>query len=182
MNFKSPRHQSILASILVGIASLSLTACGNDDDEPAPPAVNPAYEHTATFRGTTLINELQGNFENDNGTQTTDIVYKVDFNLAQSRLTVTCDNFKIPGYDGMPAMVVSFPNIPTVYDGDNFTFAAGTVNAMSGGRPAAEMVTITDFEGSGKVGAGATLTVQYTCAVKGSVNKTFKVRATSLRP
>ncbi|MFG6392128.1 MAG: hypothetical protein K1V76_07460 [Candidatus Amulumruptor sp.] len=176
------RLHSLLAAVCIGMASLSLTSCGSDDDEPSAPAVNPAYEQSVTYKGATTINETQGEFENSNGTQTTDITYTVSFNLAQSTLTITCNNYKIPGYDNMPAMVVSFPDIQAVYDGDNFTFAAGQVNAMAGGRPASEMVTVTDFTGSGKVGAGATLKVQYRCAVNAPVNKTFIVRASSLQP
>lgn len=173
---------SLLVSVFVSISALSLTSCGSDDDEPSTPAVNPAYETSVIYKGTTTINELNGDFESDGGTQTSEITYAVDFNIAQNTLTITCNNFKIPGFDAMPALVVQFPNIQTVYVGDNFTFAAGQVNATAGGRPASEMVTITDFEGSGKVGAGATLKVQYKCAVKGIVNKTFMVRASDLRP
>lgn len=182
INMKISRLHSLLAAVFVGLASVSLTSCGSDDDEPSAPAVNPAYEQEATYKGTTTINETQGNFENSNGSQTSDITYTVKFNLAQRTLTITCNNYKIPGYENMPAMIVSFPDIPAVYDGDNFTFAAGQVNAMAGGRPASGMVAVTDFTGSGKVGAGATLKVEYRCAVKAPVNKTFMVRASNLHP
>lgn len=176
------RLHTLLSAIAISVASLSLTACGSDDDEPSAPAVNPAYEHPALYKGTTTINEIRGDFEVDGGTRTSDITYTLNFDLANRRLTITCNNFKIPGFSNMPAMVVAFPDIQTVYDGDNFTFAAGQVNATAGGRPATEMVTITNFEGSGKVGTDAMLNVQYKCAVKGTVNKTFVVRASGLRP
>lgn len=176
------RLHTLLSAIAISMASLSLTSCGSDD-EPEAPAVNPAYEQSVLYKGTTTINELtNGTFESAQGTATSDITYTVNFNLANRTLTVTCNNFKIPGYANMPAMVVSFPDIQTVYDGDNFTFAAGQVNATAGGRPASEMVTITNFEGSGKVGSDAQLKVQYDCAVRGTVNKTFRVRASGLRP
>ncbi|RXI24385.1 MAG: hypothetical protein C7K11_00920 [Candidatus Amulumruptor caecigallinarius] len=180
---KISKIHSLLATLFVGLASMSLASCGSDDDdEPSGPATNPAYDNPALYKGTTTINEVNGAFEQAESSQTTDITYTVDFNLSTNTLTVTCNNFKVPGFDSMPAMVVQFPDIPAVYDGDNFTFSAAAVNATAGGRPASEMVTITDFEGSGKVGSGATLSVQYRCAVKGSVNKTFMVRASKLLP
>ncbi len=180
---KISKFHSLLATLFVGLASMLLASCGSDDDdEPSGPATNPAYDNPALYKGTTTINEVDGAFEQAEGSQTTDITYTVDFNLSTNTLTVTCNNFKIPGFNSMQAMIVQFPDKQAIYDDDNITLSTAAIKATSGGRPASEMVTITGFEGSGKVGSGATLSVQYRCAVKGSVNKTFMVRASQLLP
>ena len=113
---KISKIHSLLATLFVGLASMSLASCGSDDDdEPSGPATNPAYDNPALYKGTTTINEVNGAFEQAESSQTTDITYTVDFNLSTNTLTVPCNNFKVPGFDRMPAMVVQFPAIPAAY-------------------------------------------------------------------
>lgn len=181
---KLSRLHTLLTATALIAASLTLTACGDDDDdEPASSSGSTvaSYNQIVTYYGTTVAYEANDDgFESaDSYSSTVAITYSLEFNTVAKTLTITCQNFSFPGYS-MPSLTVTFPNIPAVYNSSNFTFSATQVEATVGGALASEIVDITEFSGSGSIGTGATLEFSYTCAVKGSVNKTLHVRAYNL--